>query len=413
LFGCHLAEASSNRLLREHTPEKAPLRPSCGRMRFTLPQPFCASIVVLAGVLLAATSCSKPPTWEALPLGTSADFRDIWFTDGDHGWIAGGGFQITGGLIGRTEDAGKTWRFTSNLTAHERMSVLALHMFDSRRGVVATGSGAILSTTDGGENWMLVGRRGRVDSLSSFFFLDERRGWAAGHGDVLRTDDAGETWTPLTPDGVDVSYRSPIRAIQFQDDQRGWAAGMQASLMRTADGGVTWAPAFAEGLRRAGSAATPLAAGEHPNFWDLFFVDEQTAWVVGEEGTMLTTTNGGGTWTRQDTGLKDARSAAKLERIPRAGGVATVDAGDRTPGFTITAVRFVDRKRGWITGFYSGLGRSLILRTEDAGATWTVDAEIPGEELYALVVQGRERLWAIGARVRPGPQSIYRRALTK
>ena len=33
--------------------------------------------------------------------------------------------------------------------------------------------------------------------------------------------------------------------------------------------------------------------------------------------------------------------------------------------------------------------------------------------LYALFVQGRERLWAIGARVRPGPQSIYRRSLTK
>ena len=85
----------------------------------------------------------------------------------------------------------------------------------------------------------------------------------------------------------------------------------------------------------------------------------------------------------------------------------------RSPGFTITAVRFVDPKRGWITGFYAGLGRSLILRTEDAGATWAVDADIPGEELYALFVQGRERLWAIGARVRPGPQSIFRRALPR
>ena len=371
-------------------------------MRFTLPPSLRASIVFVAGVLLAASSCSRPPTWEALPLGTSADFRGIWFTDAAHGWIAGGGFQITGGLIGRTEDAGKTWRFTSNLTTRDRMSVPALHMFDSARGIVATGTGAILSTTDGGENWTAVTRRGRVDSLSRFFFLDERRGWAAGHGDVLLTDDGGETWTPLTPDGVDVSYRSPIRAIQFQDDRHGWIAGMQASLMRTADGGITWE-----------SVATPLAAAEHPNFWDMFFVDDQTAWVVGEEGTMLTTTNGGGTWTRQESGLKDARSAAKLERIPRAGGVTVVDAGDRTPGFTITAVRFVDPKRGWITGFYAGLGRSLILRTEDAGATWAVDADIPGEELYALFVQGRERLWAIGARVRPGPQSIYRRALPR
>ena len=90
-----------------------------------------------------------------------------------------------------------------------------------------------------------------------------------------------------------------------------------------------------------------------------------------------------------------------------------IDAGDRTPGFTITAVRFIDPNRGWITGFYAGLGRSLVLRTEDSGANWVVEADIAGEEMYALFVQGRERIWAIGGRVRPGPQSIYRRALTK
>jgi len=356
---------------------------------------------LVACLLLATASCTKPPAWQALPLGSSADFRAIWFTDVDHGWIAGGGYNITGGLIGRTSDSGKTWRFTSNLTERERMSVPALHVFDAEHAVVATGSGTILRTSDGGETWTLTGRRGRVDSLSAFFFLDERRGWAAGHGDVLRTDDAGETWTPLTPVDVDTAYRSPVRAIQFQDDQHGWAAGMNASLMRTADGGVTWEP-----------IAIPLAAGEHPNFWDLTFVDAQTAWIVGEEGTMLVTRDGGRTWMRKDTGLKDARSAPKLEPIPRAGGVEMVDAGDRTPGFTVTAVRFVDPSHGWITGFYAGLGRSLILRTEDAGATWVVDADISGEELYTLFVQGRERLWAIGGRVREGPQSIYRRALT-
>jgi len=355
----------------------------------------------VACLLLAAASCRKAP-WEALPLGTSADFRDLWFTDADHGWIIGGGVQIVGGLVGRTEDAGKTWRFTSNLTSRERMHILALYAFDSGRALVATDSGAILSTTDGGENWTAASRRGRVDALSSLFFLDGRRGWAAGHGDVLKTEDAGATWTSLTPEGVDTSYRSPVRTIRFQDDRNGWVAGMQASLMRTADGGVTWE-----------ATATPLAAGEHPNFWDMFFVDAATGWVVGEEGTILATRDGGSTWTSQTTGLKDARSAAKLERIPRAGGVEVVDAGDRTPGFTITAVRFVDRNHGWVAGFYAGLGRSLILGTRDAGATWVVDGDIPGEELYALFLQGRERLWAVGARVRPGPQSIYRRTLTK
>jgi photosystem II stability/assembly factor-like uncharacterized protein len=360
--------------------------------------------ILIACVLLAAAGCStgRPAPWVALPLGSSADFRGIWFTDASHGWIAGGSYQIVGGLLGRTEDAGRTWQFTSNLTTRDGMSVQALHFFDAERGILATSTGAILATSDGGEHWTTADRKGHISSLSSFFFLDERRGWAAGHGDVVRTDDAGDTWTHLTPEGVDTNYRSPIRAIRFQDENHGWVAGMNASLMRTADGGTTWEP-----------AATPLAAGEHPNFWDLFFVDDQTAWVVGEEGAILATRDGGSTWMRQSTGLKDARSAPKLESIPTAGGSVVIDAGDRTPGFTITAVRFLDPHRGWITGFYAGLGRSLILRTEDAGATWVVDADIAGEDLYTLFAQGRETLWAVGARVRPGPQSIYRRALTK
>jgi photosystem II stability/assembly factor-like uncharacterized protein len=356
--------------------------------------------LLVTGVLVAVTGCGKPSPWDALPLGTSADFRAILFTDADHGLIAGGGYNITGGLIGRTSDGGKTWHFISNLTERERMSVSALHAFDSGRVIAATGNGEILQTTDGGDNWNVGVRHGRADSLSSLFFLDDRRGWAAGHGDVLRTDDGGDTWTSLTPEGVDINYRAPIRAIQFQDERRGWAAGMQASLLRTADGGITWE-----------KTVTPLAAGEHPNFWDLYFVDAFTAWVVGDEGTIFRTRDGGDTWTRQDTGLNDAKSAAKLERIPTARGPVTIDAGDRTPGFTISAVRFVDANHGWIAGFYSGLGRSLILRTEDAGATWAVDADTAGEELYTLFLQGRERLWAIGARVREGAQSIYRRRI--
>src|SRR6185436_1764548 len=114
------------------------------------------------------------------------------------------------------------------------------------------------------------------------------------------------------------------------------------------DGGVTWE-----------KAVTPLQPGEHPDFWDMFFVDRYTAWVVGEEGTILATRDGGASWARQNTGLKDAQSAPKLESIPTAKGPVKIDAGDRTPGFTIAAVRFRDSSRGWIAGFYAGLGRSL------------------------------------------------------
>jgi photosystem II stability/assembly factor-like uncharacterized protein len=332
--------------------------------------------VAVCVLLTTAAGCGRR-TWEALPLGTRADFRDVWFTDALHGWIAGGSFEITGGLIGRTSDGGKTWRFVSNLTERERMSVQAVRFFDSDNGIAATDSGLILSTADAGENWSPVSRRGSRGGLSTLFFLDERRGWAAGSGNVISTDDAGETWTPASAENDDSRYRAPIRAVQFLDDRHGWVAGMQAYLARTADGGASWEP-----------VATPIVGSARPHFWDLSFVDSQVGWVVGEEGSLFSTVDGGRTWTRRSTGLDDG-----------------------TPGLTISAVRFIDRTRGWITGFYANLGRSLILHTDDAGANWRVEADITGEELYAIFIQGHEHVWAVGARVREGPQAIYRLTL--
>src|SRR6185295_7105863 len=115
--------------------------------------------VLIACVLLTGAACgsggdsaSQSP-WEALPLGTKADFRDIYFADAMHGWIAGGSYEITGGLVGRTSDGGKTWRYVSNLTQRESMTVSSIHFFDTNQGIAATSSGTVFSTIDGGENW--------------------------------------------------------------------------------------------------------------------------------------------------------------------------------------------------------------------------------------------------------------------
>src|SRR5262245_35033114 len=101
--------------------------------------------ILLACLLLAAAGCGSKPAWEALPLGTKADFRGIWFTDALHGWIAGGSYEITGGLVGRTSDGGRSWKFVSNLTQRDGGSVQSIHFFDNERGIV-TSSGAILTT---------------------------------------------------------------------------------------------------------------------------------------------------------------------------------------------------------------------------------------------------------------------------
>ena len=73
--------------------------------------------------------------------------------------------------------------------------------------------------------------------------------------------------------------------------------------------------------------------------FDTFFIDANTGWTVGANGTILKTTDAGKTWQSQNSGIDAA----------------------------IRLVRFADANNGWAQGDYGA-----ILRTTDGGASWTV-----------------------------------------
>lgn len=67
----------------------------------------------------------------------------------------------------------------------------------------------------------------------------------------------------------------------------------------------------------------------------VFFIDENTGWIVGSVGNkIMKTTDGGTTWTEQY----------------QSGG---------------NAVQFIDANKGWVA-----VGDGTILRTTDGGTTW-------------------------------------------
>ena len=267
-----------------------------------------------------------------------------------------------------------------------------------RRGLVATDGGKIFATDDAGESWRLV-RYGRslADHLFDLDFVDRWNGWAVGLGGVLRTRDGGETWTEVIRSVSENGYLSGF-AIHFFDESNGCMVGQNGSVMSTSDGGASWSPVL-----------TPLPEKSAPSLRDLFFVDERNGWAVGDEGAILHTSDAGQTWGIEDTGIAEAKSEPRLERIQRGSRVEELDLGDRTAGLSLSAVRFVDPQHGWVTGYFSDTGRSLVLRTGDGGATWTVEARVEGEELRALFVMRPARAWAVGDRVREGRQVLLRR----
>ncbi|MDX2220032.1 MAG: YCF48-related protein [Burkholderiales bacterium] len=361
--------------------------------------------VCMIAMFISLGACSKRGTspWESLKLGTSADLRTVWFEDSQNGWVAGGAFNVVGGLVGRTRDGGKTWRFQSNIVAdggsRGGLLVSSVRFSGLERGIAATGGAGIFVTADGGENWSRATVNGGSGYFSDMMFPGDATGWVAGDQGVWQTGDNGTEWQKIAPQ--DPQARLGGRAVHFVSNATGWLAGTNGSLMRSDDGGVSWAP-----------VALPLPEQGRPTFWDMHFADARTGWVVGDEGTIFATRDAGATWQRQSTGVADAQSKTKLETVTQSGGKSvTIDAGDRTPGLTLSAVRFADASRGWITGYYPNHGRSLILHTQDGGATWRVEAEIAGEELRALHIQGSNAVWAVGSRTREGPQSIHRRSL--
>ena len=332
--------------------------------------------------------------WLPVDVPTDADFTGIWFSDSLNGWLAGSGWAIDGGILGRTRDGGRTWRFESGIVpGSERGHGLGRIQFsDSLRGW-ATADGQVMLTVDGGESWRPVGLPGaRSGSLVDIQFEDGSHGWVAGT-QIARTEDGGETWHLLFQSASENGYVT-ANAIQFNGSGRGWLVGHGGTLMRTDDGGSDWS-----------AVKLPLRANEHPALWDITFVNGAQGWVAGEGGAIFHTSDGGTTWARQENGVPVVRPFAKGESRPHDVRPELETEPDR---LCVSAIRFADNRHGWAVGYYADVAESVVLRTEDGGASWSTEQVEPGEELRSLFVLDRDHAWAAGHRARRLPQVVLR-----
>jgi photosystem II stability/assembly factor-like uncharacterized protein len=356
------------------------------------------SAALLAAALIA-TSCARraaPPLWQAVEIPTDADFVGASFVDSLNGWITGGGWDIDGGIVGRTRDGGRTWRFqTGVIPGGGRMARLGRAQFlDSLRGCVAASAGNVLVTDDGGTTWR-PSRASGVSHVALFDlqFVDAAHAWAAGPGAVVRSEDAGETWQRVVRSESENGYLTAF-AVHFLDEWRGWLVSNGGRLMRTDDGGRNWVP-----------VPLPLHGDERPTLRDVTFVGGRCGWVVGDEGVIFHTEDAGATWVRQENGVPVVRPLDPGER-PRREVLPALDVEpDRLALF---AVAFADANRGWTLGYWPDVAQSVVLGTRDGGATWRVEHRQKGELLRALCVLDSTHVWAAGDRARTAPQVVLR-----
>lgn len=299
--------------------------------------------------------------------------------------------------------------------------------------------GVILITTNGGVEWRLIESVPTDANLYAVSFLDDYLGIAvggrvvplgrAGRGVLLRTTDGGETWleipTPsypilrdariiardcawlagdssnLYPSGLFTSENDALDWTAVQGDRRqGWRATLYdpdellglgvttEGKAQRVEGDQTTRNSPQLGARRARDVAYDGSTG--------------AAWLVGDEGLVMRSTDFGANWASVGAGLPNgAQNYFDLYGVVARDGFVGAFGAPGTQFFrsddggatwfgastgVTTPLRkawFVDGSRGWAVGDFG-----VIIATEDGGRTWQTQRR-GGERAAILGLFGR------------------------
>jgi photosystem II stability/assembly factor-like uncharacterized protein len=297
------------------------------------------------------------------------------FPDKNTGWVA----DHADGVIYKTTDGGRIW----HQHAKDSAQWMDMDFHDDRVGA-AVGSpqrsgpdghvmsgppppgfrpapirGAILSTRNGGANWIRF-ELPPSERPQAVHFPTARIGFVVSHHEESKTmrihmsDDSGLTWK-----GEDTGLPIDPSAIQFLDPGMGWVLGTiekseSCAAYLTKDGGKSWSRKF---------------TSEKCRGKEVQFIDARHGWMGTWKG-LFRTADGGETWTQCALG--------------------------QDHGFG--AFRFKDAKHGWASLHYGrNAAKESLFHTADGGATW-IGTKMPGNDLSAIRFTPAGEAWAVGSR---------------
>lgn len=361
--------------------------------------------VVAAAV--AVTGCHRHEEWEPLmtqKIYVSDRFYDIEILGPKEALVVG----YNGKLL-RTTDFGTTWEIIPSGSENGLYSMG--FAADKKTGWMVGQAGAIQKTTDAGKTWTVQGgdiymgdecreQKGDPDAtdesdkcplapLFAVSVVDANMAVAIGDRSTLTlTRDGGATWKTTTlepivagPENVDpnfgIAFEDPVLYdVQFLNTQVGFVVGEFGKILKTTDGGATW-----HDKQAALVGDQYFDINELPTFFDVDFRNDTEGYVVGLEGRVAKTADGGETWAWVEHGVEaydapfysvDILPNGKVWAVGGSGqavsgaaqGLGKGDLGTRVTNW-IRDVEFYDDNIGWMVG-----GFGFIMNTNDGGKTW-------------------------------------------
>ncbi len=233
---------------------------------------------------------------------------------------------------------------------------------------------------------------------------------AVGNGaTIMYSDDEGASWIiSYKPAGI--SRMTNLNAIHFVDADLGYVAGDHSTLLKTTNNGASW---------------TDISPLGDDDFFDVYFIDEQTGFVTKYD-TIMKTTDGGSTWTctqlrlhyypkhlhfiNDSTGYLGNTYGSYYFRTTNCGdswdSVAIITNHEKFP---LRAIKFLNENIGIASSEIYNISSSdhLILRTDDGGETWS--------EVYSHAFNVAENIYFFDSLTgfTVGPRAMYDNMILK
>lgn len=196
-------------------------------------------------------------------------------------------------------------------------------------GFVAGDHGTILRTTNGGDLWQIQLFDWNYD-IRDIYFPSINTGYAVGGMHpvgalVMKTTNNGINWVTLS--GITTLQpliNSWLNSVYFLNENTGYIAGYNGTLMKTTNGGIIW---------------DQQVIGTTFYLNDIYFTNLNTGYISGQNGILKKTTNAGSNWFDLQTGV----------------------------GSDINSIFFRNDNTGYIAGYNGYIGK-----TTNAGSNWSL-----------------------------------------
>lgn len=269
-------------------------------------------------------------------------------------------------------------------------------MLDVNTGFAIGDSSLLLKTTNGGLNWIQMNPGTTPDDFfMGIHFINYQTGWICGGymggfgtSKILKSSDEGLNWT------VQYSQSSTyFFNLWFIDQNTGFVVGYDGKFLYTSNGGINWIEKFVTGV----------------DIWTIQFLNSNTGFIAGNLGMIRKTTDAGMSFTLMNSGtnlriasifftdLFNGYAVCDSETV-----LKSTDGGlnwsSQKLGNLIgyESVFFVNQNTGYVVGNWWEVPTYKMIKTTNAGINWFTLQQGIGNPYFDIFFANENTGWITG-----------------